>query len=131
MKYMIDTDICVLIMNGVEQAKKMFEFKRKEGVCISSITFSELEYGVCKSKKYEQNKNNLFKFLTLVDIFNYDDNAALEYGWVRAKLEERGNVIGPLDTLIAAHALSLGLTVVTNNTREFSRVEGLACEDWL
>ena len=97
---------------------------------ISSITLSELEYGVSKSARKAQNKLALAKFLAPIEVIPYNDKAAEVYGNVRAALEKSGTPIGPLDTLIGAHALALNCTLVTNNTREFNRIENLNVEDW-
>jgi tRNA(fMet)-specific endonuclease VapC len=108
-----------------------FEEKYSEGICISSITLAELFYGVSKSKNPEKSRANLFAFSALVEILPFDSNVTETYGKIRADLSLKGTPIGELDTLIAAHAKALKLTLVTNNTREFVRVEGLEIEDWL
>jgi len=100
-------------------------------ILISSITVSELEYGVAKSKYLQQNQQRLDEFLMPLNIIPYDEHAAKVYGKIRAQLEKKGQVIGPLDMLIAAHALSLSLTIVTNNDREFKRITDLTVENWL
>ena len=100
-------------------------------VGISSITLSELEYGVAKSSKPQQNKLALAQFLAPLAVLPYDDMAAGRYGPMRAFLESRGTPIGPLDTLIAAHAQALGYILVTNNEREFSRIPDLVVENWV
>ena len=99
-------------------------------VGISSITYSELEYGVCKSLQQARNRSALIRFLTPFEVADYDDRAAVDYGSIRSDLEFRGEPIGSMDMLIAAHARSLGCTLVTNNTREFGRVSGLKVENW-
>jgi len=99
-------------------------------VGISSITLSELEYGVAKSQKPPQNKLALAEFLAPIEILPYDDMAAVQYGEIRALLERQGTPIGSLDMLIAAHALSLNSILVTNNESEFRRVPGLIVENW-
>jgi tRNA(fMet)-specific endonuclease VapC len=132
MKYMLDTNICVYFIKRKPQS--IFETLNKtmqEGVAISSITVAELEYGVAKSEYYEKNKNALAQFLTLPVILPFDVAAAAEYGNIRVELQRRGTPIGPLDTLIAAHAKASDLILVTNNTREFERVEGLQIENWV
>ena len=96
----------------------------------SSITVAELQYGVAKSDRPEQNALALAALLAPLDVLAFDDAAAAVYGTVRAGLERAGTPIGSMDLLIAAHALALGRTVVTNNTREFSRVAGLKVENW-
>jgi tRNA(fMet)-specific endonuclease VapC len=118
-------------MKKNETVMKRFFAEIRHGVCISSITLSELEYGVEKSVAVARNQANLLAFSTLVDIMPYESFAAHCYGEIRADLEKKGTPIGALDMLIAAHAKSLGLTLVTNNTREFARVDGLQLDDWL
>ncbi len=131
MKYMLDTNICIYLIKKKPQAViERLEQTDISQVCISSITLSELEYGVSKSNRPEQNKMALFEFLTPVEVAHYDDLAAQKYGALRALLEKRGAPIGSLDTLIAAHALSLESILVTNNEREFDRVPELKIENW-
>ena len=98
---------------------------------ISSITYSELCFGAFKSREPERNLSALEEFVAPLEILAYDDSVCHFYGEVRRKLELLGLPIGPMDTLIAAHALSQGLTLVTNNTAEFSRVEGLHVDNWM
>ncbi|WP_339814258.1 type II toxin-antitoxin system VapC family toxin [uncultured Imperialibacter sp.] len=97
---------------------------------ISSITLSELNYGVMKSALPEKNKLALAQFLVPLEILPFNEDAAIAYGRIRADLENKGTPIGPLDTLIAAHALSLNQTLVTNNEKEFARVISLKIENW-
>ena len=130
MKYMLDTDICIYLLKHVPEVLSAFSAKQREGIAISSITLAELEFGLRKSSGYARNQNKLYKLLATVDILPFDDAAACEYGKIRAGLERKGTPIGPLDTLIAAHAKALGITLVTNNIREFQRVEGLKTENW-
>jgi tRNA(fMet)-specific endonuclease VapC len=99
-------------------------------ISISSITMAELEYGICHSSKPERNRVALMMFLAGIKVIPFDVKAAMEYGDIRQRLQAKGLLIGGNDMLIAAHARSLGLTLVTHNTREFSRVEGLTIEDW-
>jgi tRNA(fMet)-specific endonuclease VapC len=97
---------------------------------ISSITLSELEYGVMKSAKPEQNKLALAQFVAPIEISAYDDVAAQHYGKIRARLERQGTPIGSFDMLIAAHALSINSVLITNNESEFGRVSHLKIENW-
>jgi len=131
MTYLLDTNTCIFIMKKIPDVMEQFRYAQSSGVAISSITLAELEFGVSKSQAYERNRNTLLAFSTLVDIQLFDIFASAEYGKIRAALEKRGTPIGILDTLIAAHAKSLNLTLVTNNVREFQRVEGLAIKDWM
>jgi len=130
--YLIDTNICIYIMNN--HPPEVVQKCRKIGVgniCISSITVSELQYGVCKSKQIKKNIKRLEEFLGPFEIISYDENASTYYGEIRSLLEKQGNVIGPLDMLIAAHALSENLTLITNNEKEFKRIKSLKVENWV
>lgn len=128
---LLDTNTCIyLIRRRPKEALQRFERFEVGEVGVSVITVSELRYGVEKSTRPEQNLRALEQFLLPLEVLNFGPEATVSYGRVRASLEERGMPIGPLDTLIAAHALSLGATLVTNNTREFERVSGLQIEDW-
>ena len=99
-------------------------------ICISSVTYAELVHGVEKSKAIEKNRVALALLLATIEIMNFDSLAAESYGKIRADLEKAGTPIGPLDMMIAGHAMALGYTVVTNNTKEFERVKGLKLENW-
>ena len=131
MTYMLDSNTCAFIMNERHGVVERFRQALPHGVCVSTIVLSELEYGVRKSAAKERNRTKLNGLCALLTVFPYDTQASAEYGIIRSELERRGQVIGSLDTLIAAHAKSLGLTLVTNNTGEFLRVEGLTLEDWV
>ncbi|MDA0709900.1 MAG: type II toxin-antitoxin system VapC family toxin [bacterium] len=131
MEFMLDTNICIyLIKQKPRQVVKRLKETSVSEVGISSITLSELEYGVCKSHRLEQNQTALIEFLAPLEVLPYDDMAAQHYGELRSYLEARGTPIGSLDMLIAAHALSLRCTLVTNNTSEFSRVPQLKLNNW-
>lgn len=131
MQYMLDTNICIyIIKKKPPKVLKRFETFGVSDIVISSITLSELEYGIVKSARPEQNQQALSMFLTPIDILPYDDLAAIHYGEIRAFLEKKGKLIGAMDMLIAAHARSLNLTLVTNNLREFKRVPRLKAENW-
>ena len=132
MKYMLDTNACIHIMkNKPLSVMKRFRQHESSDVCISSITYAELCHGIDKSRNREQNRLALSVFLAGIQIIPFDARAAIQFGSLCTRLELAGTPIGVMDTLIASHALSLGLTVVTNNTREFSRVPGLPVEDWV
>ena len=131
MRYLLDTNICIFIINQRPQSvRDRLRHVSIGDMAVSSITASELHYGVEKSRKREQNARALRKFLLPLMILPYDEEAARHYGSVRAQLEREGKVIGAMDTMIAAHALALGLKIITNNTREFQRIPGLEVEDW-
>lgn len=127
---LLDTNICIYVVNR-KPPDVVARFRRYRageiGVC--SVVAAELAYGVAKSGS-RRNREALELFLSPLEILPFDDRAVWAYGDLRADFERRGLTIGPMDTMIAAHALSLGATLVTNNLREFSRVEGLALENW-
>lgn len=131
MKYILDTNICIYI---IKQKPKIvldrFKNHRLGEIGISSITSAELHYGVSKSTNLNKNQIALNQFLIPLEIFDFDYNASVEYGKIRFELEKAGTPIGPLDLLIAAHAKSLAMTLVTNNQKEFNRVSGLKIENW-
>jgi tRNA(fMet)-specific endonuclease VapC len=129
--YLIDTNICVYAINKqspivLGHIKK----KSKKGIYISSLTIAELEYGIENSKKIEDNRMALLKFISLFNVLCFDDSDAIDYGVLKARLKKRGELIGPIDMLLAAQALNKDLVFVTNNVAECSRVEGLKIEDW-
>ena len=131
MKYMLDTNICIYtIKHKPPEVIKNFLKHNPDDMCISSITYAELMRGVEKSQAVERNRMALTLFLSALTILPFDYYAAEEYGKVHAELERKGTPIGPMDMLIAGHARSEGLVLVTNNTREFFRVDDLEVEDW-
>ena len=132
MKYMLDTNIVIYVIKKRPESvlQKLQEYDPSD-FCISSITLAEMEYGIAKSTRPERNQAALSAFLSNIDILPFDDRAAVEYGDIRASLEKKGTPIGPNDMLIAAHARSLGLTIVTNNVKEFRRVDGLMLDNWV
>jgi len=132
MRYLLDTNICIyLIKKRPRQVLEKFDAYSVGEIGVSSITVAELQYGVRKSQRPVKNQQALQQFLLPLVIADFDEQAAIGYGEVRAVLEAQGTPIGPLDTLIAAQAISLDVTLVTNNVREFSRVQGLGFENWL
>jgi tRNA(fMet)-specific endonuclease VapC len=136
MAYLLDTNICIYLLTPRQPEWQERVLARLEAlpndtpVYLSSVTVSELSYGVHKSRWRKANETVLRQFLLDFQIAAFDEAAAWRAGEVRAHLERLGRPIGPMDTLIAAHALCLDLTLVTHNTDEFSRVEGLRVEDW-
>jgi tRNA(fMet)-specific endonuclease VapC len=129
---MLDTNICIELIRGRAELV-MLRMKKfaPDAVSISSITLAELQYGVAKSSDPTRHGALLANFLAPIAILPFDGLGAEAYGKVRGDLDRAGKPIGPLDTLIASHALALGLTLVTNNEREFRRVSGLKVENWL
>lgn len=130
MKYLLDTNICIYLINKRPRGV-LARFRRHAvgDIGVSTVTVSELAWGVAKTGS-ARNRTALDAFLMPLEIAAYDLAAAMRYGEVRAELAKRGRPIGPLDTMIAAHALSLVATLVTNNLREFSRVPNLSVENW-
>lgn len=131
MRYMLDTNICIYSIKHKPQ--KVFVRLQQHDpsqICISSVTYAELVHGVEKSQAVEKNRLALTLLLANIEIMDFDAKAAESYGRIRAALEKRGRPIGPLDMMIAGHAMSLGDIVVTNNTKEFGRIEGLLLENW-
>lgn len=130
-RYMLDTDTCSYIMKrSNEMVLTRLQAVPVTAVCISVITKSELLYGVEVSPRRAQDATALKAFLPHVEVLEYPDDAATHYAQIRADLKNRGEMIGANDLFIAAHARSLGLRLVTNNTAEFGRVKGLTVENW-
>ncbi|MDP8568756.1 type II toxin-antitoxin system tRNA(fMet)-specific endonuclease VapC [Methylophilus aquaticus] len=131
MKLMLDTNICIAIIKQKPPAVlQQFAAYQIGDIGVSSVTLAELRYGVAKSQQREANQAALDAFVLPLDVADFDEAATQYYGALRASLEKQGTPIGPLDTMIAAHALSLDVTLVTNNTKEFARVDGLKLLDW-
>ncbi|MCC5638889.1 type II toxin-antitoxin system VapC family toxin [Nostoc sp. CHAB 5844] len=131
MRYLLDTNICIyLIKQKPQKVLDKFQTLSISNVGISSITVAELEYGVVKSQQQEKNRTALLQFLLSLEIIDFNQASGTIYGSIRSNLESRGIIIGAMDMLIAAHALSLGVTLVTNNVREFSRIPALLLENW-
>ncbi len=130
--FLLDTNVCIyLVKKNPKSVIQRMERMAVSEIGISSITLSELEYGTEKSSNPIKNRITLSEFLAPFEILSYDDRAAIHYGRIRAYLEKSGKIIGPLDTLIAAHCLSLNATLITNNVKEFERVKGLKIENWV
>ena len=130
--YLLDTNICIYAIkkkpfNVLEQIK----VKSKLGIYISALTVAELEYGIENSIKVEENRISLLKYLSLFNILPFDDKDAIPYGKLKSKLRKEGRIIGPIDMLLAAQALSKNLIFVTNNIKEFERIENLKLENWV
>jgi tRNA(fMet)-specific endonuclease VapC len=132
MKFLLDTNICIYIIKQKPlEVLHKFNTYQVGDIGISSITVAELEFGVQKSQYPAKNQQALAQFLLPLEIVNFDNAAATIYGNIRAILEKQGTPIGSLDSLIAAHALSLQVTLITNNVREFSRLPNLKLENWV
>jgi tRNA(fMet)-specific endonuclease VapC len=131
MKFMLDTNTCIYIIKQ-KPSKVLMQFRKYSvgDIGISSITLAELQYGVAKSLHAQKNQLALNEFVLPLEVAGFDEKAARTYGAVRSYLEKIGNPIGSLDILIGAHALNLGVTLVTNNTREFKRIKKLKVVNW-
>jgi tRNA(fMet)-specific endonuclease VapC len=131
-KYLLDTKTCIYIINKKPpSAVNHIRSKHPDEIAISTITIAELEYGIYRSKHADQNRIALLEFLVPFIILDFDQSASAVYGSIRASLELKDAPIGPMDLLLAAQAISQQLVIVTNNEREFRRVEGLQIENWI
>ena len=130
--FLIDTNICIYLINGPnESLRNRIESYDPFQISVSAISVAELEYGAAKSKFTEKNRTTLHKFLSAFEILPFDDKDAETFGTIRAFLEQKGTPIGGYDMQIAAQGLARGLTVVTNNAREFERVPSLRVVNWI
>jgi tRNA(fMet)-specific endonuclease VapC len=131
-RYILDTSVCVEILRGrADNAVNRIRECADDEIGISIITLAELQYGTARSNRPEHHAEVVIDFVTPLVVLPFDAEAAKVYGEVRAALERAGTPIGPLDTLIASHAISVNAAIVTNNVREFQRVAGLHVENWL
>jgi len=132
MHYLLDADICIhLIKRRQSEVLERFRQHPPQDVAISTITLFELQYGIEKSQYRKRSEDALAKFLLPLHLINLDSSSAIEAAIIRAQLEKKGMPIGPYDLLIAGLARSRGMTLVTNNTKEFERVVGLHLENWV
>lgn len=131
LRYLLDTDICIhVIKNRPPEMHALFN-QRSEHLAISSVTLAELVHGAEKSARREKNLDVVEGFAARLEVLAFGEKAAVHSGQIRAELARRGTPIGPYDVMIAGHARSEGLVVVSNNVGEFERVEGLRVENWL
>ena len=131
LRYLLDTNLCIRVLRDrPPQIRERFNLEA-DSLCISAIVLSELLHGAAKSARPEHNRTEVERFAARLDVLPFDEPAADHAAEIRAALERQGRPIGGYDVLIAGHARSRGLTVVTGNLSEFGRVEGLRCEDWL
>ena len=132
MNYLLDTNICIyIIKKRPPVVLKRVQSKQPGQIAISTITLAELEYGIARSRFPDRNRIALLEFLFPFAILDFDQKACFDYGRIRVSLEVRGKPIGPMDLLLAAQAKSRNLILVTNNEKEFKRVEGLQIENWI
>ena len=129
--YLLDTNICIFAINK-KSIKVLNSIKDniENGLYISSLTIAELEYGIENSKHIEKNRTALLKFVSVFNILDFTEFDGIEYGKLKTQLKKHGKIIGPIDMLLAAQALSNHMIFVTNNVKEFVRVDGLKIEDW-
>jgi len=132
MNYLLDTDVCIAIINRrSSQAISRLQICKPGTVALSTISVAELRFGADKSQAAAKNHQALDQFLLALEIKQFDELSAIAYGVIRSDLERKGTPIGPLDTLIAAQAVAHELILVTNNRSEFSRVKNLSIETWI
>ncbi len=132
MRYLLDTNICSYILkNRPVLVKQKFDEVGAEHLCISSVVLAELYYGAARHPKSVIIRKEIDDFVSRLVVFAWDEHAANHYGAIRAALEKTGTPVGAMDMLIAAHALSMGATLVTNNLREFERINGLLVQNWV
>jgi tRNA(fMet)-specific endonuclease VapC len=130
--FLIDSSTCISILRRrLPRALQRLREGPIDNLGISSISAAELYYGAAKSNDPEHEIRNVQNLMTLIRPLEFGSDAAISYGFVRSFLGQRGQLIGELDMLIAAHAVAKGATLVTHNTREFMRVPGLVVEDWV
>jgi tRNA(fMet)-specific endonuclease VapC len=130
-RFMLDTNVCIRVLRDRPASARVRFNAEADGLCISAVTLGELLHGAAKSDRPVEKRREVERLTARLAVLPFDDEAAAHYGDIRADLERRGMVIGPYDLMIAGHARSRGLVVVTGNLGEFTRVAGLRCEDWL
>jgi tRNA(fMet)-specific endonuclease VapC len=130
-QYMLDTNICIyVIKNHPPELRARFN-SLADQLCISSVTLAELHFGAEKSARRLENLQAILQFSARLEVLAFPEKAAAHYGQIRAEVQRLGTPVGPLDMLIGAHARAEGLTIVTNNTREFRRLPGVRVENWV
>ena len=131
LRYMLDTNLCIRVLRDRPASARRRFNEHADSLCISSIVLTELLHGAERSARPQENRRAVEDFAARLEVLAFDEAAADHAADIRADLERKGTPIGAYDLLIAGHARSRGLTVVTGNLREFRRVEGLRSEDWL
>lgn len=129
--YLLDTNTCIFLKNRkpIHVLDRLRSVLNRD-VCLSSVTIAEMQFGVYNSQNIEKNRISLTEFLAPFQIIDFDDRDTEYFGKLRALLKQKGELIGPYNMLIAAQALARKLILVTNNTKEFTRVPELVIEDW-
>lgn len=131
LRFMLDTNICIRVLRDrPPSARPRFNAER-DALCISTATLAKLLHGAAKSARPAEKRREVDRLASRLAVLPFDEDAAAHFGDIRADLERRGMVIGPYDLMVAGHARSRGLIVVTGNLGEFARMDGLRCEDWL
>jgi tRNA(fMet)-specific endonuclease VapC len=130
-RFMLDTNVCIRVLRDRPPSARARFNAEADGLCISTVTLGELFHGAAKSARPIKTRREVDRLTTRLAILPFDEDAAAHFGDIRADLERRGMVIEPYDLMIAGHARSRGLVIVTGNLSEFTRVDGLRCEDWL
>ncbi len=131
LRYMLDTNLCIRVLRDRPAGLRDRFNAEAAALCISTVTLAELMHGAEKSSRPVEVRHQVEAFAARLDVLPFDAEAAAHFGEIRADLERRGLVIGPYDLMIAGHARSRGLVVITGNLGEFNRVAGLRSEDWL
>lgn len=131
LRYLLDTNLCIRVLRDRPQGLRHRFNAEASGLCISTIVLTELLHGAAKSARPVENREEVENFVARLTLLPFDEEAAAHAGDIRAALKCAGQMIGGYDVLIAGHARSRGLVVVTGNLGEFTRVDGLRCEDWL
>ncbi len=131
LRYMLDTNICIYVIKNRPAAARQRFNQYGDQLCISSVTLAELLYGAEKSAKVAHNLSVIEAFAARLEVLPFAEKAAAHYGQIRSALELAGTPIGPYDMMIAGHARSEGLVLVSNNCREFERIDGLRLENWI
>jgi tRNA(fMet)-specific endonuclease VapC len=131
LRFMLDTNLCIRVLRDRPQQLRQRFNEEAASLCISTVTLAELLYGAEKSRRPIEFRQQVEGFAARLDVLPFDGTAAAHYADIRADLERRGEIIGPYDLMIAGHARSRGLVVITGNLREFTRVTALRAEDWL
>lgn len=131
LRHMLDTNLCIRVLRDRPASVRARFNEESEGLCISTVVLTELLHGAAKSARPIENRRAVEDFAARLMVLPFDDAAADHAADIRAALERKGTPIGAYDLLIAGHARSRGLALITGNLREFRRVDGLRCEDWL
>lgn len=131
LRFMLDTNVCIRVLRDRPPGARARFNAEADSLCVSAVTLAELLHGAAKSDRPAAKRQEVERLAARLAVLPFDEAAAAHYGEIRAELERRGCVIGPYDLMIAGHARSRGLAVVTGNLAEFTRVDGLRCEDWL